>query len=308
MTIYTTPATGNVHDADAPGFATSRRCRIMHGPRFDGAAVSKVLEPRELDARLAEPSQSGLIVLHAGAARGYAEGHVPGALLVEPHELVGGQRPAVGLLPTQAALERLFTRLGHREDAAYVVYDDEGGGWAGRLAWTLDAVGVDAWVYLNGGIHAWRAEGLPIEHEPNAVEPRATRLRLDTSRSITAEELLSLLGDTDLVCWDSRSREEYEGRKVVSARGGRIPGAKHLDWLELMDRSRQLRLRTDLPELLASRGITPDKLVVPYCQTHHRSALSYLVARALGFARVRAYAGSWSEWGNRDDTPIVTGP
>ena len=75
-----------------------------------------------------------------------------------------------------------------------------------------------------------------------------------------------------------------------------------------MDRSRALRLRTDLASLLESRGITPAKLIVPYCQTHHRSALSYLVARCLGYPRVRAYAGSWSEWGNRQDTPVATGP
>jgi thiosulfate/3-mercaptopyruvate sulfurtransferase len=28
------------------------------------------------------------------------------------------------------------------------------------------------------------------------------------------------------------------------------------------------------------------------------------VAKSLGYPRVKAYAGSWSEWGNHPDTPV----
>jgi thiosulfate/3-mercaptopyruvate sulfurtransferase len=273
------------------------------------AALLNVIEPRELAARLsAKDRHNDLIVVHVAEERSYLEGHVPGALHVLPRDLVGGQRPATGLLPSRERLEHVFASLGHRDSATYVAYDDEGGGWAGRFIWTLDAVGIERWLYVDGGIHAWRADGLPIEREARTATPRAAKLTVNLAPVITAEEILNSLGDPHFVYWDSRSREEYEGRKVVAARGGHIPGAKHLDWLELMDRARELRLRRDLSELLASRGITPDKTVVPYCQTHHRSALSYLVARCLGYPRVRAYAGSWSEWGNRDDTPVANGP
>src|SRR5262245_50431721 len=273
------------------------------------AALLNVIQPRELAARLsAKDPSDDLIVVHVAEARSYLDGHVPGSLNVLPRDLVGGQRPATGLLPSRERLERLFTDLGHQDRATYVAYDDEGGGWAGRFVWTLDAIGIERWLYLDGGIHAWRSDGLSVERDERTATPRTTRLTIGSTPLITAEEVLNHLGDPRFVCWDSRSREEYEGRKVVSARGGHIPGAVHLDWLELMDRERDLRLRQDLPELLASRGITPDRTVVPYCQTHHRSALSYMVARCLGYPRVRAYAGSWSEWGNRDDTPVATGP
>ncbi|MHA5861605.1 rhodanese-like domain-containing protein, partial [Pseudomonas aeruginosa] len=49
---------------------------------------------------------------------------------------------------------------------------------------------------------------------------------------------------------------------------------------------------------------TPDKEVITHCQTHHRSGFTYLVAKALGYPRVKGYAGSWSEWGNHPDTPV----
>jgi thiosulfate/3-mercaptopyruvate sulfurtransferase len=51
-------------------------------------------------------------------------------------------------------------------------------------------------------------------------------------------------------------------------------------------------------------GVTPDKEVVVYCQTHRRSSHIYVVLKSLGFERVRGYPGSWSEWGNDPSTPI----
>jgi thiosulfate/3-mercaptopyruvate sulfurtransferase len=44
--------------------------------------------------------------------------------------------------------------------------------------------------------------------------------------------------------------------------------------------------------------------VITHCQTHHRSGFTYLVAKSLGYPRVKGYAGSWGEWGNHPDTPV----
>jgi thiosulfate/3-mercaptopyruvate sulfurtransferase len=43
--------------------------------------------------------------------------------------------------------------------------------------------------------------------------------------------------------------------------------------------------------------------VVAYCQTHHRSAHTWFMLKWLGYA-ARGYEGSWSDWGNREDTPV----
>ena len=87
---------------------------------------------------------------------------------------------------------------------------------------------------------------------------------------------------------------------------GHIPGAVNMDWLDVMDRDNALRIR-DYAELvteLEALGLTPDMEMVTHCQSHHRSGLTWLAGKALGFTKIRAYPGSWKDWGNRDDTPI----
>ena len=59
-----------------------------------------------------------------------------------------------------------------------------------------------------------------------------------------------------------------------------------------------------LQQRLDRVGLSADKDIVTHCQTHHRSSLTWLVMKILGYPSARAYHGSWGEWGNREDTPI----
>ena len=59
-----------------------------------------------------------------------------------------------------------------------------------------------------------------------------------------------------------------------------------------------------LLQILADIGVTPEREIITYCQTHHRSAHTYIVLRHLGFPKVRGYHGSWSDWGNNPELPV----
>lgn len=267
----------------------------------DFASLPLVIEPADLDARLMAPE---LILVDLTSAARYAEGHIPGARFVDPKRTQLGQPPAPGLLPTREQLEALFGELGHRPEAVYVVYDDEGGGWAGRFIWLLDVIGHQRCHYLNGGLTAWLAEGRTLSRDVPAPAGGPVPLTLHDEPSATRDYLQGRLGATDLAIWDARSPQEYRGEKVLAAKGGHIPGAVNFEWTAAMDPDRALRIRADIAERLQELGITPDKEVVTHCQTHHRSGLTYLIARALGYPRVKGYAGSWGEWGNHPDTPV----
>ncbi|NBA93932.1 rhodanese-like domain-containing protein [Pseudomonas sp. R5(2019)] len=260
-----------------------------------------VIEPADLQARLDAPE---LILVDLTSDRRYSTGHIPGARFVDPKRTQLGKPPAPGLLPAKDDLETLFGELGHNPDAVYVVYDDEGGGWAGRFIWLLDVIGHGAYHYLDGGLHAWHGAGLGLSTDVPPSAGTSVHLTLHDEPTATREYLQSRLGAADLAIWDARGQLEYSGEKVLAAKAGHIPGAVNFEWTKGMDTERALRIRSDMPAVLEGLGITKDKELITHCQSHHRSGFTYLVAKSLGYPRVKAYAGSWGEWGNHPDTPV----
>ena len=125
-----------------------------------------LLEPTELANRLEDDN---LLILDLSKPAVYVQAHVPGAIHLDFKRLQTGAQPAPGMIPSDDALSGLFSELGLTPDTHVIAYDDEGGGWAGRLLWTLDAIGHKHYSYLNGGIHAWLAEGLPTSSEAHEL-------------------------------------------------------------------------------------------------------------------------------------------
>ena len=113
------------------------------------------------------------------------------------------------------------------------------------------------------------------------------------------------LNDPDLVVVDGSWYLPTQNRDPQAEYlAGHIPGAVNFEWTAGMDKARNLRIRRDMPQILEDLGLTKDKEIITHCQTHHRSGFTYLVAKALGYPRVKGYAGSWGEWGNHPDTPV----
>ncbi len=263
-----------------------------------------LIEPAQLSAHLHDAAvNTNTVIVDLSSQQNYLQHHIPGALYVAPKALMCGVPPVPCKLPTLDQLQALFASLGHTQDTHYVVYDDEGGGWAGRFIWTLDIIQHPHYSYLNGGLHAWLGENLPTEQTVNHAQPTAPTLTLDTRCRATAEEIVASLQTPNFLVWDARSPEEYRGEKIVAARSGHIPGAVNCEWTTMMDPQRNLRIREDARARLSALGIDATKQLVTHCQSHHRSGFTYLLGKILGF-NIRAYDGSWGEWGNREDTPI----
>lgn len=259
-------------------------------------------------APLIEPSDfaplldnDDLLIVQVTSPETYQKIHLPNAVLVTPSQLMSGNAPARGSVPSTDRLNELMQSIGLTADKHMVVYDDEGGGWAGRMIWTLDYIGHTKWSYLNGGLHAWYGEQLTLSSDTTAVTPSDyTITALNEDVRATSGFIIDHLGKPNFAVWDARSLAEHTGEQVLAQQGGHIPGASHLEWTDLMDPNKQLRLRPFdvIQARLDSLDLSADKTVVTHCQSHHRSGLTYLVGRLLGYHDIRGYDGSWSEWGN----------
>jgi len=106
-----------------------------------------VVGPEALEPRLGDPGL--LIVDLCIKPETYLAGHVPGAVHLDYGRIVAMRRPVGGLLPEPAQLSAVLS--GH-----VVAYDDEGGGRAARLLWTLAVLGHERMSLLDGGLHATR--------------------------------------------------------------------------------------------------------------------------------------------------------
>jgi len=267
------------------------------------ADLPLLLDAQQLLDNLNNPS---LLIVDLCKKSVYQQAHIPNAVWVNTRDLVAGELPATGKLPSEEQLQQLFASIGLRPEQHIVVYDDEGGAWAGRFIWTLDIIGHKQYSYLNGGLHAWLAAGFAIANSPTVITPTTPPLSLDQQPQALLEEVLAHFQDDNYVLWDARSVEEYTGSRLLAMRGGHIPNAIHYEWNQVLDKENSLKLHplAQIQQELNDLGVTANKTVIVYCQTHHRSGLSYLVGKLLGL-NIKAYAGSWSEWGNLRDTPIA---
>ena len=266
-----------------------------------------LLEPEQLQAQLNQLDKH-LLIIDMRAPDRYVKGHIAGAVNLQYADLIRAEPPVGGLLADRQQLSQILSAIGLTPQHHVIAYDDEGNGRAARLLWTLDALGHQHFSLLNGGFTAWHEEGYKLQSGQVTTTPSDYQAQLSNPDVVADRHyILSRLQQSDFLPLDTRSPAEYYGQNIRAARGGHIPGAVNFDWLEAIDQDRNLRFKPDA-ELLAqlqALGVSTDKEIVTYCQTHHRSSHTYIVLKHLGFTRIRGYHGAWSEWGNDASTPIA---
>lgn len=252
-----------------------------------------------LEPRLGDPA---VVVLDcrfdlldpAAAAVRFREGHIPGAAHADLGRDLsgrGGARPngrGRHPLPARDAFGAAMRRLGVREDAAVVVYDEGMTGGAARAWFLLRHFGHPDVRVLAGGLAAWQG---PLERgaaRPVAgdFEPRPPRADL-----VDHEELLA--PDPARLVVDVRAPERYRGDvEPFDAAAGHVPGAVNVPFATM----------PPAPEALVAH---PGPIVA-YCGSGVTACVALLALVAAGRDDARLYPGSWSDWAARG-LPVATG-
>ena len=256
-------------------------------------------------------NRSQVVVLDARQAPPFLLGHIEGAHHVPRSDFLDKRSGVKSLVPTTTAFEALMEELGITSETTVVTYAEDGNPYAARLAWTLRYYGHDKTLVLDGGYEKWAAEDRPTSLKPTTAATLSHyRVSVPGKARAEADYVLTQLGNPAVVVWDTRTPEEYDGRKVRADRGGHIPGATHLNWTELqheVDGVKVLKSETEIRALLAAHGITGEREIIAHCQTGIRSSYATLVLQGLGYSQVKNYDGSWIEWANNPTLPIVNG-
>jgi thiosulfate/3-mercaptopyruvate sulfurtransferase len=239
----------------------------------------------------------------------YRRGHLPGAVYVDlDTELTGHGEPTDGRhpLPAPADLQAAARRWGLNDGDAVVVYDDLGNLSAARAWWLLRNAGVrDVWL-VDGGLAAWRAEGLPVVAGEEPVPTGSVNLTTGSLPTLDTDAAAALARDGVLL--DARAVERYRGDvEPVDPRAGHIPGAVSAPTSGNHDDDGRFLPAGALRARFEALGVRPGAEVGVYCGSGVTAAHEAVALTLAGFTPA-LYPGSWSQWSNLPDRPVATGP
>jgi thiosulfate/3-mercaptopyruvate sulfurtransferase len=241
----------------------------------------------------------------------YKAGHIPGAVCWWWKDALWDETDRE--FPDPRAFARLCSVNGIDNETTVVFYGE--GMQFGLYAWfAFTHCGHEKVAILDGGRHRWGKEGRPLTQAVPAYAPVQYRERARRyDMRVDYRNVLRGLARADRVLLDGRSPEEYRGLRVNTPEGpdvgavryGRIPGARHIYFEELLNADKTFKSVPELRELFEKAGAIRDVETVAYCRMSHRATVLYFtLTQMLGYSKVRVYDGSWTEWGNLVGVPI----
>jgi thiosulfate/3-mercaptopyruvate sulfurtransferase len=245
----------------------------------------------------------------------YGEGHIPGAVAL--HWKAELQQQVVRDVIGREEFEALMASKGIGNDTTVVLYGDKNNWFAAYAYWYLRLYGHEDVRIMDGGRQKWVDEGRELTADEPSVTPATyTAKSIDNSLRARREDVLRIVRNGGSALVDVRSPQEYSGELIAmpgyeqegAQRGGHIPTAASIPWAQAVRDDGTFKSADDLHELYAGKGVIADRPVTAYCRIGERSSHTWFVLRELlGYPDVRNYDGSWTEWGNMVDVPIVKG-
>ncbi len=239
--------------------------------------------------------------------RGYADGHVPGAVWLDNNDIRNPKAPPT-FLPTPQEFAALMVRLGISNSKRVIAYDERGGLYAARLWWILNYYGHSNVALLNGGWAKWAADTLATDTVVPAPTVASFTVKKGTVGLATADDVKAAINKSGTKLIDARTQAEIDGKDLRGIkRGGFIESSIPLYWEDVLDpATRALKSPAEIEKIWRDKGVSKNDEVIVYCQVGMRASHDLFTLALIGhdLAKLRNYYGAWEEWGNRDDTPI----
>jgi thiosulfate/3-mercaptopyruvate sulfurtransferase len=270
----------------------AQELRSLHG----SAAAPRLLDVRW---RLGDPT---------GKER-FLGGHIPGAWYVDlDRELASEPSAEAGRhpLPAIEELQAAARSWGLREGETVVVYDDNASMSAARAWWLLRWGGIETVYILDGGLEAWLAAGGELAEGPEKSDPGDVKLSLGHMPTVEIDGVAEVPQHGLLL--DARAAERFLGdSEPIDPKAGHIPGAISAPTTENLTADRHFRPASELEERFLGLGADEGTAITVYCGSGVTAAHE-IAALAIAGLQAALYPGSWSQWSNRDDLPVATGP
>lgn len=260
-------------------------------------------EFRIVDASWYLPAQN-----RNGAAE-YAAGHVPGAVFFDQDVIADHASGLPHTIPSPEFFAAEVGKLGISDTDTIVVYDGPGIFTAPRVWWLFRTMGARSVFVMDGGIDGWKKEGRPLETDLPEPAPAVFHTNFNPYAVTSFEEMRGIVTTGARQIADARGAGRFTGEEAeprAGMRSGHMPGARNMP-SGIFSADGRFKDLSELRQLFADAGIDLGRPVVTSCGSGVTAAIITLALHSLGHEDNTLYDGSWSEWGGRDDTPVVTG-
>lgn len=239
------------------------------------------------------------------AQKTYAQGHIPGAFLVDlAQDLCASEGPGNHPFLDAAALVSFLEAHGVTAESALVLYDRNDLAGPARCYCQLKELGLNNVQILNGGLAAYLDAGGPLAYAPTALPAQASQLDYTfTSSRISIEDVRASMEDAKTLLIDSRAKSRYLGHEEpLYPVAGHIPTAVSYDYQLVQDQGRMKPIAF-LKDHFA--GVDAFDTIILSCGSGVSACVNSLALDLLGLPHV-LYNGSYSEWIADPENPIET--
>jgi len=276
-------------------------------------AASAIVDTQQV----ADAMKRRAIVWDTRAATAYKQGHIPGAVNIGDVGAVLRDENREDYIQ-QAKIETLLGDAGIDPRREVIVYGAKASPYVYFALVTLRYFnGKDPKIY-HGGIEDWKSAGQPVVTDTSTLPPIALALTTRPEMLIDTAEVIRRVRDPSVQIVDARTPEEYRGEDIRALRGGHIPGALPVHYMEnwvdpdarakierkQVDNADGLNLKPRAQLLTLYSKLDPDKETIVYCQSGIRASETATVLSELGFKNVRVYDSSWIGYGNALEAPV----
>lgn len=240
----------------------------------------------------------------------FAASRIPGAVFFDQDSIVDETSDLPHTIPDPAGFASAAGALGLSETDTIIVYDGPGMFTAPRVWLLLRIFGAGNTYVLDGGFDSWKQQGLPVETTaPAQPLPAVFNPTLNARAITTFDQMRAIVDTSSSQIADARGPGRFTGVEAeprAGMRSGHMPGARNVPF-PVLSEGGKLKSLPALRQALEASGLDLDKPVVTSCGSGVTAAVITLALQSVGHRNNTLYDGSWSEWGGREDTPIVTG-
>jgi len=256
----------------------------------------------------------------------YRTEHIPGAINVREFFTYLAMSSQRGKDHLARIFKELLQARGVNGNEKLITYEGDFRGMYGascRAWYMLNLLGHTNSSVLHGGWDAWIADNHPTETGEEVLPQMRGVFEPQWNSELWADlnevvEIIKTGGDRsagpETKLLDVRDLPEWKGLSSspygvdYTPRKGRLPGAFHLEWYDLMETKPNgvtyFKPPDEIRKLAWEKGIKPEDDVVIYCFKGARASNSLLALQTAGFYNIRNYFASWNEWSRVEELVI----